>query len=560
MPPAPSPWVDGLTIGDALRTTARRLPDHDALVFRQFTTRLRFAQFDAEVDRAARALIGLGIAKGEHVALWATNWPQWVVLQFATARMGAVLVNVNPAYRGHELAYVLKQSDAVALFLIDRFKTSDYYAMTAEAVPELSAAVGGLVKSPAYPRLRHVLSLTDAPAVGMFGWQQFLQLADRVTPAQLREREQALSAGDAINIQYTSGTTGFPKGAMLTHRNLLLNGYYAGEGQGFSSRDRLAINVPLYHCFGCVLGTICCVVHGAAMVFPYEYFKPDESLKAIESERCTSAYGVPTMFIAMLDDPCRPAYKLDSLRTGIMAGSPCPIELMQRVVNELGAREITIGYGLTEASPLITQTRTDDPLELRVKTVGRALPGVEVQIVDPASGAMLGDGQQGELCCRGHGVMLGYYNMPDATKNAIDSDGWLHTGDLATRMPNGYFHITGRLKDMVCRGGENIYPREIEEFLYTHPAVQDVAVVGVPDPKYIEELAAWIRLRPGKTAQEDEIRAFCRGQLAHYKVPRYIRFVDEYPQTVTGKIQKFKIREAMIEELGLDQTAGREMA
>ncbi|MGQ0635792.1 MAG: AMP-binding protein [Planctomycetaceae bacterium] len=559
----PAPWVDGLTIGEALRQTAHQFQENDCLVFPQFNYRCSWRQFDADVDRVSKALLELGIQKGEHVAIWATNWPQWVQLQFATARIGAVLVTVNPAYRAHELAYVLKQSDAVALFLIDKFKTSDYFAMLAEAVPELAAAEAGAgcrLAAAEYPRLRNVVALTEIPARGMSAWSEFLKLADRVSAADLAQREQALKCNDPINIQYTSGTTGFPKGATLTHRNLLLNGYYVGDCQNLSANDRLAISVPFYHCFGCVLGTLCCSVHGTTMVIPYEYFKADESLAAIEKERCTAAYGVPTMFIAMLDDPTRPGRNLKSLRTGVMAGSPCPLELMQRVVNDLGAREITIGYGLTEASPIITQTRTTDPLDLRVKTVGRPIPGVPVKLVDPANGAALGDEQQGELCCQGHGVMLGYYNMPEATAKAIDTDGWLHSGDLATRMPNGYYRITGRIKDMVIRGGENIYPREIEEYLYKHPAIQDVAVVGVPDPKYIEELTAWIRLRPGTAATEDEIRAFCRGQLAHYKIPRYIRFVAEFPQTVTGKIQKFKIRETMIKELGLDQTAQRETA
>jgi fatty-acyl-CoA synthase len=555
-----APWVEGLTIGAVLRQTAARFPTRDALVFPQFGFRQNWREFDADVDQAARALLALGIAKGEHVALWATNWPQWVVLQFATARIGAVLVTVNPAYRSHELAYVVKQSDAVALFLIDKFKSSDYFAMVAEAVPELAKVGSGALQSSEYPRLRHVLSLTDSPAAGMRGWSEFLKLAEKITPAELAERERQLLPSDPINIQYTSGTTGFPKGAMLTHRNILLNAYYIGDCQRITADDRICINVPFYHCFGCVLGTLCSSVYGSAMVIPYEYFKPEESLAVIEKEGATSVYGVPTMFIAMLDQPTRGARNLSSLRTGIMAGSPCPLEVMQRVVGELGAKEVTIAYGLTEASPVITQTRTDDLLDLRVKTVGRPLPGFDVKLVDPATGATLGDGQQGELCCRGHGVMLGYYGMAEATSRAIDSDGWLHSGDLATRLPNGYYRITGRIKDMVCRGGENIYPREIEEFLYTHPAVQDVAVVGVPDPKYIEELAAWIRLKPEAAVSEEELRAFCNGHLAHYKIPRYIRFVSEFPQTVTGKIQKFKIRETMIGELGLDAAAKREMA
>jgi fatty-acyl-CoA synthase len=555
-----APWVDGITIGRMLRETARRHAGRLALAFPQFDCRRTYAEFDREVDATARALIGLGIQKGEHVALWATNWPHWVLLQFAAARVGAVLVNINPAYRSHELAYVIKQSDAAALFLIDKFRTSDYFAMLHEAVPELARDPAGPLASIAFPRLRHVVSLADQPGSGMRGWTDFLALGQSVSDEALSARENQLSPGDPINIQYTSGTTGFPKGAMLTHRNILLNAFYVGNCQKLTEQDGICINVPFYHCFGCVMGTLCAAVCGAAMVVPYEYFKPEESLAAIEADRPTAVYGVPTMFIAMLDHPTRRGRDLSSLRTGIMAGSPCPLEVMQRVVADMGARDVTIAYGLTEASPVITQTRADDPIDLRVKTVGRPIPGFEVRLVDPATGRILGDDAQGELCARGHGVMLGYYNMPEQTAAAIDPDGWLHTGDLASRMPNGYYRITGRIKDMVIRGGENIYPREIEEFLYTHPAVQDVAVVGVPDPKYIEELAAWIRLKPGQTASEETIRAYCQENLAHYKVPRYVRFVNEFPQTVTGKIQKFKIREAMIEELGLDKSAKREMA
>lgn len=558
-----APWVDGLTIGEMLRQTARRFPDRLAHVFPQFQYRCTYCEFDERVDRVARSLLALGIEKGQHVALWATNWPQWVELQFATARIGAVLVTVNPAYRAHELAYVLKQSDATALFLIDKFKTSDYFAMLHEAVPELekvSRTLGASGTLQDFPKLRHVISLTEKPPAGITGWGEFLARGDRADTARLYEREKSLSACDPINIQYTSGTTGFPKGATLTHRNLLLNAYYTGDCQKLTENDRVCVTVPFYHCFGCVLGLLCTAVYGAGMIAPHEFFTADASLAAIGAEKATSVYGVPTMFIAMLDHPTRVQLDLTSLRTGIMAGSPCPLEIMQRVVNEMGAREITIAYGLTEASPVITQTRTDDPLDLRVKTVGRPIPDVEVKLIEPSTGRTLGDNEQGELCTRGHVVMLGYYNMPEQTAAAIDAEGWLHSGDLSVRLPNGYYRITGRIKDMVCRGGENIYPREIEEFLYTHPAIQDVAVVGVPDPKYIEELAAWIRLKQGAKLTEEELRAFCQTSLAKYKIPRYVRFVSEFPQTVTGKIQKFKIRELMIEELGLKQASQREMA
>ena len=565
MPDIVQPWVDGLTIGQSLRRTVDRFPHSDALVFPQFQTRMTYLEFDAAVDRVARALLGLDVKRGDHIAVWSTNWPEWVMLQFAAARVGAVLVTINPAYRSSELAYVLDQADIQVLFLIHEFKTSNYFQLLQDVVPELATCAGATsegirLTSRTLPLLRHVIAIIDPPAAGMIGWSDFLQLGERISPDALSAREAELLPGDPINIQYTSGTTGFPKGATLTHRNLLLNAYYIGDCQSFTERDRICIPVPFYHCFGCVLGTLCAALYGSAMVIPHEYFQPQATLEVIEAERATAIYGVPTMFIAMLDHPTFSSRDLPSLRTGVMAGSPCPIEIMQRVVDQMHAREITIGYGLTENSPIITQTRTDDPLELRVKTVGRPIPGVEVKLLDPVSGDEVGDEQQGELCVRGHGVMLGYYKMPEATTAAIDSSGWLHTGDLALRHENGYFRITGRIKDMVCRGGENIYPREIEEFLYSHPAIQDVAVVGVPDPKYVEEVAAWIRLRPDISLTEDALRKFCRGRLAHYKIPRYVRFVTEFPQTVTGKIQKFKIREQMIHDLGLDQVANRETA
>ncbi len=554
------PWVEGLTIGGVLREVARRRQDADAQVFPQFQVRRSYRQFDDEVDSAARALLALGVGRGDHVGLWATNWPHWPVVQFATARIGAVLVTINPAYRAHELAYVLKQSDCQLLFLIDKFKRSDYFAMLHEAAPGLAAARRGELNLADFPRLRHIVSLAAGALPEMWGWDKFLGQGAGVPSEQLDACAAQLCPNDPINIQYTSGTTGFPKGAMLSHRNLLLNAFYVGACQQFSEQDRLCTPVPFYHCFGCVLGVLCAAVYGAALIVPHEYFLPEATLEAIEAERATALYGVPTMYIAMLDNPTRPERRLGSLRTGIMSGSPCPLEVMQRVLKEMGVADITIAYGETEASPVITQTRCDDPVELRVKTVGRPIPGIEVKIVDPASGEPLGPNQQGELCTRGHLVMLGYYNMPEQTARAIDAEGWLHTGDLATRLDNGCYRITGRIKDLVIRGGENIYPREIEECLYTHPAVQDVAVVGVPDTRYIEELAAWIRLKPGATATEDEIRRYCQAHLAHFKSPRYVRFVTEFPQTVTGKIQKFKIREVMIAELGLGAAAEREMA
>jgi fatty-acyl-CoA synthase len=548
----PAPWVDGLTIAQALDQTVARHGNRDALVFPKLGLKTSYRQFAAQVDEVARGLLGLGIRTGEHVAIWATNVPEWVLLQFATARIGAVLVTINPAYRAHELKYVLKQSDAVALVLTDRFKTSDYFAMLAEVCPECTRQQ--TINSTDFPKLRHVIAIKGDKPAGAIAWSDFVAAGKNISPDELESIAKQLAPSDAINIQYTSGTTGFPKAATLSHRNLLLNVFYSGACQALSEQDRICIPVPFYHCFGCVLGTLMAAVYGAAMVVPAESFDPKATLDAIEQARCTALYGVPTMFIAQLNDPTLSGRDLKSLRTGIMAGSPCPIETMRAVVNTMGCREITIGYGQTEASPIITQTRTDDPIELRVETVGRPLPGVEVRVVDPATGETLPDNVQGELCARGHVVMLGYYHNPEATEHAIDAERWLHTGDLAVRLPNGYYKITGRIKDMVIRGGENIYPREIEEFLFTHPAIEQAAVVGVPDPKYGEELCAWIKLKESAAAPcEDEIRQFCRGKLAHYKVPRYVKFVTAFPQTVTGKIQKFKIREQMCCELGLKE-------
>ena len=554
------PWVDGLTIGQALRETARSHPHRDAFVFCNPAARMTWAEFDAEVDVVARSLLGLGFEPGDHFGVWATNVPEWVLLQFATARIGVVQVNINPAYRTSELEYAVHQSDLRGLALIDTFKSSSFFDILNEACPELAASELGRLQSEKFPKLQWIVSLRGSPPAGALSWTELRARADDVPSERLDEIAARLTPSDAVNIQYTSGTTGFPKGATLSHRNLLLNAFYTGECQRLEPADRICVPVPLYHCFGCVLGTLCCVVHGSAMVFPSESFQAGATLAACEQERCTAIYGVPTMFIAQFEHENYAATDLSSLRTGIMAGSPCPIELMKRVTQEMGASEITIGYGQTEASPIITQTRTDDPIELRVGTVGRTIPGFEAKIVDVESGKELADGQQGELCGRGHGVMIGYYNMPDKTAAAIDADGWLHTGDLALREPNGYFRITGRLKDLIIRGGENIYPREIEERLYQHPSVGDVQVVGIPDRRFGEEVLAWVRFKSGRTATEDELRDFCRAALAHFKVPRHWKFVDSFPTTVTGKIQKFKIREQAIEELGLQDVARIETA
>jgi fatty-acyl-CoA synthase len=544
-----------ITIGDLLDRQAERFGARDALVHVEHGVRYTYAQFRDECDRVARGMIALGIQKGDHVGIWATNYPEWVVAQFATAKIGAVLVTVNPSYRLHELEYILKQSDASTLLLIGTFKTSDYVGMVNELIPELRESQPGQLDSPKFPQLRRVIYIGRERHPGMVQWNDLAQLGESVDAAELARRQAACDPDEVINIQYTSGTTGFPKGAMLTHFNIVADASYIAECMKFTEQDRLCIPVPFYHCFGCVLGTLCCVTRGAAMIIPAEYFDPRKTLAAVEQEACTALHGVPTMFIAELQHPDFAAFSFPALRSGIMAGSPCPIEVMKQVVEKMGAHEITIAYGQTEASPVITQTRTDDPIELRVSTVGRALPNVEVKIADIETGEEVPRGQQGELCTRGFIVMKGYYNLPEATARAIDKDGWLHTGDLATMDANGYCKITGRLKDMIIRGGENIYPREIEEFLYTHPKVADVQVVGVPDLKYGEEVMAWIKLQEGQAATVEEIRDFCRSRIAHYKIPRYVRFVDEFPMTVTGKIQKYKMRQVAIEDLGLQEAA-----
>jgi fatty-acyl-CoA synthase len=552
--------VDDQTFASVLGAVAERYGGHDALVFPHLGYRHSYADFLRDVNECARALIALGIQHGDHVGIWATNWPQWVILQFATATVGAVLVNINPAYRAQEAAYVLNQADIAALFLTDQFKSSNYLELLAEIWPELGASPCGRFRAAACPKLRQVVCIKDTQRPGILGWSEFLGRATSASQSQLEERAAAVRPGDVVSIQYTSGTTGFPKGAMLTHRNLLMNAYYTGQRQAFTDRDRLCIPVPLYHCFGCVMGTLMCVIHGAAMVFPAESFDAGAALHAVQAERCTGIYGVPTMFIAELSHPRFADFDLRSLRTGIMAGAPCPIELMRQVVDKIGAREITIAYGLTEASPVITQTDTKDSLEHRVGTVGRILPGLEVKIIGPDSLAPLPAGSSGELMVRGHGNMVGYYNKPKETAAALTSDGWLHTGDVAMQTPDGYYRITGRIKDLIIRGGENIYPREIEEFLHTHPAILDVQVVGLPDAKTGEEVAAWIRLRPGATLTEAEVNAHCKDRIAHFKTPRYIIFVDEYPTTVTGKVQKFKLREMGVQRFGLQQAAAVETA
>lgn len=544
-----------ITIGDLLDRQAQRFGDRDALVHVAHGVRYSYTEFRDECDRIAKGMIALGIRKGDHIGIWATNYPEWVVTQFATAKIGAILVTVNPSYRLHEMEYLLKQSDISTLLLIGSFKSSNYAAMIDDLIPELRTAAPGDLVTANFPRLKRIIFIGKEHQPGMLLWSDLASLGRTVDHAEFVRLQSECVPDDVVNIQYTSGTTGFPKGAQLSHFNIVADASCIAECMKFTEQDRLCIPVPFYHCFGCVLGTLCCVASGAAMIIPAEYFDPAATLAAVDNERCTALHGVPTMFIAELQHPDFAKFNYSSLRTGIMAGSPCPIEVMKQVVEKMGAKEMTIAYGQTEASPVITQTRTDDPIEIRVSTVGRALPSVEVRIVDPVSGEEKPRGEQGELCTRGFIVMKGYYNMPEATANAIDADGWLHTGDLATMDQNGYCRITGRLKDMIIRGGENIYPREIEEFLYTHSKISDVQVVGVPDPRYGEEVMAWIKLKDAQTATADEIRLFCRGKIAHYKIPRYIKFVNEFPMTVTGKIQKYKMREIAIAELDPGENA-----
>jgi fatty-acyl-CoA synthase len=538
------------TMGGLLEEMARRYPDHDALVYPDRGLRYSYRQLDARCDHLAKGLLALGVAKGDHVAIWATNVPEWVLLQFATAKIGAILVTINTNYQAAELEYILRQSDARSLFLVQGFKGTDYPEILRTVIPELSDAVPGKLCSDKLPELQNVVFIGDGAPAGILPFAALNALAEQVADATLQTVKASLDEHEVINMQYTSGTTGFPKGVMLTHHNIINNGFQIGECMNFSAEDRLCIPVPFFHCFGCVLGVLACVTHGSTMV-PVETFHPETVLRTVEKERCTALHGVPTMFIAELDHPHFSRYDLSSLRTGIMAGSPCPAEVMKRVMSDMYMNEITIAYGQTEASPVITQTRPDDAMELRVASVGRVLPEVEVKIVDVESGATLPVGQQGELCTRGYLVMRGYYRMPEETAQVIDPQGWLHTGDLAVMEEQGYFRITGRIKNMIIRGGENIYPREIEEFLYSHPKVADVQVYGVPDAKYGEQVMAAVKLKEGLVCDEEEIRAFCSGQIAHYKVPRYVTFINEFPMTASGKIQKFKLRELAIVELQL---------
>ncbi len=541
------------TVGGLLDRMADRFPDNEALVYVERQLRYSYREFNEICRQVAKGLLAMGIGKGDHVAIWANNVPEWVILQFASAKIGAILVTINTSYRTAELDYILKQSDAKALFLVKSFKDTDYMTTLYAVAPELCGARPGSLECPNLPFLKHVVFIGEDTPDGTLNFQDLYRNGAQVTDGQLAAVEQDLSPHEVINMQYTSGTTGFPKGVMLTHFNIVNNGFTIGECMRFTERDRLCIPVPFFHCFGCVLGVLACVTHGSTMV-PIETFNPLKVLQAIEKERCTAVHGVPTMFIAELEHPEFDNFDLSSLRSGIMAGSPCPIEVMKRVIRDMHASEITIAYGQTESSPVITQTRTDDPIELRVATVGRALPDVEVKIVDIETGITMPPGKQGELCTRGYLVMNGYYKMPEETAKVIDADGWLHTGDLAVMDEHGYCKITGRIKNMIIRGGENIYPREIEEFLYTHPKISDVQIYGVPDRKYGEQVMAAIVLKNDVAMTEEEVKEFCRDKIANYKIPYYVKFVDAYPMTASGKIQKFKLREMAIRELQLEDS------
>ncbi len=529
------------TIGANLERTVARFGDREALVSFGQGVRYTWTELNDAVDELARGLIASGLQPGDRLGIWSPNCAEWTLVQYATAKLGVILVNINPAYRTSELEYALRQSGCRMLIAAPAFKTSDYRAMVGEVRAGLDA-------------LERVVFLEGED------WEALLAGAAGVGEDQVRAHSLSLDASDPINIQYTSGTTGFPKGATLTHRNILNNGFFVGEGVGYSEGDRVCIPVPFYHCFGMVMGNLACSSHGAAMVIPAPAFDPSATLAAVAAERCTSLYGVPTMFIAMLAAPDFDGYDLESLRTGIMAGSPCPVEVMKRVIERMHMTEVGICYGMTETSPVSTQTAVDDPVEKRVGTVGRVGPHLEVRVASPETGETVARGQTGELCTRGYSVMTGYWEDPERTAEAIDSDGWMHTGDLAVMDDDGYLNIVGRIKDLVIRGGENVYPREVEEFLYSHPDIGDVQVIGVPDDRYGEELMAWVIPRHGAAVDEEAVREFCRGKIAHYKVPRYVKFVDSFPMTVTGKVQKFKMREQAIDELDLAASASTKTA
>ncbi len=536
------------TLGQVLEAQVARHPEKEFMVYADRDLRFTYAEFDRRVNSMAKGLLAIGLRKGDHLGIWATNVPDWLTLLFATAKIGVVAVTVNTAYRLHEIDYLVKQSDIKALCLVDGFRDSDYVAMINELVPELKSCERGRLVSARFPNLKSVIFVGPEKHRGMYNTQELLLLGAHTPDEAVARASADLSCDEVINMQYTSGTTGFPKGVMLTHHNILNNGFHIGERQKLTEADRLCLSVPLFHCFGLVLGVMAVLTHGATLVI-LESFDPLLALASVQKERCTALYGVPTMFIAELNHPMFKMFDLSTLRTGIMAGSPCPMEIMKRVISDMRCRDITIAYGLTEGSPVMTQTSTDDPIEMRVSTVGQRLPGIEVRIVNPETHTEVPPGTQGEVVCRGYNVMKGYYHLPEATAQAIDADGWLHSGDLGTMDENGYFKITGRIKDMIIRGGENISPREIEEFLLQLDGIRDIQIAGIASPKYGEEVGAFIIKREGATITEEDVRDFCRGQIANFKIPRYVFFVDGYPMTASGKVQKYKLRELGLELL-----------
>ena len=541
------------TLSEVLREKTAAAPDHDFLVYADRNLRFTYGEFDKRVDELARGFLAIGLKKGDHVGIWATNVPDWNTVLFACARLGIVLVTVNTGYKTHELEYVLKQSDMACLCIIDGWRDSDYISMVHELVPELKTSQRGHLNSEKFPFLKHVVYIGQQKHRGMYSFNELLLLGQHTGEAELRKIEASLNTNDVVNMQYTSGTTGFPKGVMLTHRNILNNGLGIGDNQRLSEKDIVCLPVPLFHCFGLVLGMMAVITHGSTAAI-VEWFDPLLVLATIQKEKCTAVYGVPTMFIAELNHPMFKMFDLSSLRTGIMAGSPCPIEAMRQVIDLMHMSEVTICYGLTESSPVMTQTRYDDSLEAKVETVGRALPEIEVTIRNPDTGEECPDGTHGEFCCRGYNNMKGYYKMPEATAQCIDKDGWLHSGDLGVRDANGFFKVTGRIKDMIIRGGENVYPKEIEDFLYTMPGVKDVQVVGIASRRYGEEVGAFIILHQNVSVNEEDVRDFCRGKISRFKIPKFVFFVDNYPLTSSGKIQKYLLRDMgakKVQELGI---------
>ncbi len=534
--------LQSLTLGQILDRSIRKYPDNDAVVYYDRDYRLTYRQFGDLVDQVAKGLMALGVRKGEKVAVWATNVPYWVTLQFATAKIGAILLTVNTLYKIAELEYILKQSDSENLFIIDGYRDTDYLQTVYELVPELKTQQRGYLQSEALPYLKRVFFLGHEKHRGMYSVFELISLAATVSDEEYAARQAELDLHDVVNMQYTSGTTGFPKGVMLTHHNIGNNGYWIGANQVLGPKDRVCLPVPLFHCFGCVLGVLAAINHGSTLVI-LETFDPVQVMASVEAERCTALYGVPTMFIAVLQHKLFSKFNFSTLRTGIMAGSPCPVVAMEEVMQKMNMREITICYGLTEGSPVLAQTKVDDDIRKKVETVGRAMPAIELAIMDPESRKPLPQGATGEVCCRGYNIMKGYYKMPETTAEAIDKDGWLHSGDLGVIDQDGYLSITGRHKDMIIRGGENIYPREVEEFIYKMEGIQDVQVVGVPSVKYGEEVGAFVILKGGYSMQPEDVRDFCRGKISSYKIPKYVTFVDHYPLTASGKVQKFKLRE-----------------